>query len=114
MTLDDILARLDGLRREHIDLSGPYPRYPACSADNTACCCGADEHNAKIPAIAADLRAMLAVPQPCSGAGTVPPMYQGQTLNSGTGWDPAACGICGQTVAVDGFMRTVTHPWRMG
>lgn len=49
-------------------------------------------------------------PQPCTGAGTVPPQYQGVTAGTASG-GYAACGICGQMVGMDGHGLTVTHPY---
>ena len=47
------------------------------------------------------------------GAGTVPPAYQGRASATQLtlGRAPTPCGICGQTVPVDGDQRTVTHPY---
>ncbi len=50
-------------------------------------------------------------PPPCTGAGIVPPFYQGMTMMSSLAFGPAPCAICGQTIAVDSFMRTVNHPY---
>lgn len=52
-------------------------------------------------------------PPPCTGAGLVPPLYQGMTMASSAAFEPAPCAICGQVVAVDGFMKTVNHPYRI-
>lgn len=58
-------------------------------------------------------RAATAPPPPCTGAGTIPPRYCGVTSASSTAFDPAPCGVCGQVIEVDGFMRTVTHAYRL-
>lgn len=52
-------------------------------------------------------------PPPCTGAGIIPPRYCGVTSASSTAFDPAPCGVCGQVIEVDGFMRTVTHAYRL-
>ena len=52
-TLDDVLERLDGLKREH---------HPACGARAPGCvpdCLGAAEHNARLDALKTDLRALV-------------------------------------------------------
>ncbi len=51
-------------------------------------------------------------PPPCTGAGLLPPLYQGMVGCTSLNFEPAPCAICGQQVAVDGHMLTVNHPYR--
>jgi hypothetical protein len=52
------------------------------------------------------------IPRPCTGAGLVPPRYQGMEFSATIGWEPAPCCICGAVVAVDGHQRTVNHAYQ--
>jgi len=89
---------------------GMVRAFGANSADEEAAE-AVDLYRARFACPGSDAAKVASPPPPCTGAGTIPPQYQGMSAASSTGWADAPCGICGTVVAVDRMQRTVVHPW---